>query len=87
MSTYSDRMLGRILKNLVAQYQPPANGRLELLARALNTPRRKHNFSIIIPRTQFNDYPFHSTHANEWSPIQLTWFFEQSLNAGIRARA
>jgi hypothetical protein len=87
MSTYSDRMLARILKNWVAQHQPPANGRARLLAKAENTSQRKYNFSIIIPRTQFNDYPIHSTHANEWAPIQLTWFFEQSLNAGIRARA
>jgi hypothetical protein len=85
MSIHSDRMLGRILKNWVAQYQPPANGRLELLARAENTPRRKHNFTIIIPRTQFNDYPIHST--NEWSQSLCSWFFAQSIHEGIRTRA
>jgi hypothetical protein len=86
MRVYSDTVVGRILKNWVAQYQPPANGRVQLLSKASTVRRRKYNLSALIPRTQFNDYPIHSNNANEWTPIQFTWFFEQSFNAGFQAR-
>ena len=86
MRTNADTVLSRILKNWVAQYQPPANARAQLLSKACNAHRKKYNLSAIIPRTQFNDYPIHSTSANEWTPIQFTWFFEQSFTAGFQAR-
>jgi hypothetical protein len=83
---YSDNALGKILKNWSAQYRPPANSRSRLLSKAAYTPRRRFNLSALIPRTQYNDYPIHTTNANEWTPMQLTWFFEQSFNAGFQAR-
>lgn len=86
MRTYSDTVFSRILKSWVAQHQPPADGRAQLLAKAASLPRKKFRLSALIPRTQFNDYPFHSTNANEWSPVQFTWFFEQSFTAGFQAR-
>jgi hypothetical protein len=86
MRTVSDTALRRILKNWVAQHQPPSDGRSKLLSKAAYVPRRKFSLSAIIPRTQFNDYPIHSTNANEWTPIQFTWFFEQSFNAGFQVR-
>lgn len=86
MRTYSDTAFSRILKNWVAQHQPPVDGRLRLLSRAAYVPRRKFSLSALIPRTQFNDYPIHSNNANEGTPIQFTWFFEQSFNAGFKAR-
>ena len=86
MHTYSDTAFARILKNWAAQHQPPANGRSQLLEAAASLPRRKFRLSALIPRTQFNDYPIHSTNANEWTPVQFTWFFEQSFNAGFQAR-
>jgi hypothetical protein len=84
MRTYSDTVFSRILKNWVAQHQPPANGRGQLLSKASNVQRKKLNLSAIIPRTQFNDYPIHST--NEWSQTLFTWFFAQSIHTGIHAR-
>ncbi len=86
MSTYSDSMIGRILKNWAAQHQPPLDSRSRLLSMAADFPQRKFRLSALIPRTQFNDFPIHSTNANEWTTIQFTWFFEQSFNAGLQAR-
>ena len=86
MRTYSDTAFSRILKNWVAQHQPPLDGRLRLLSRAAYVLPKKFSLSALIPRTQFNDYPIHSTNANEGTPTQFTWFFEQSFNAGFQAR-
>jgi hypothetical protein len=86
MRAYSDTVLSKILKNWVAQRQPPVNGRLKLLESAASFPRRRFRLSALIPRTQFNDYPIHTTNANEWTTVQFTWFFEQSFNAGFQAR-
>ncbi len=67
MRTYSDTVFSKILKNWAALHQPPTNGRSQLLARAASFPRRRFRLSALIPRTQFNDYPIHTTNANEWT--------------------
>jgi hypothetical protein len=81
-----DSTLSRILKNWVSKHQPPAHGRASLLLKASATPRKRYNFSALIPRTQFNDYPMHSGNANEWAPTKFTWLFEQSFQSCIQAR-
>jgi len=86
MDSNFDRMLSRIMKNWVAQHQAPAYSRARLLLMAAYSPRKKHNFSALIPRTQFNDYPIHSGNGNEWVPVMFTWLFEQSFNSCIKAR-
>jgi hypothetical protein len=84
MSMYSDNALGRILKNWVAEHQPPNDGRARLLAQAAVVQRKKRDWPFIIPRPQFNDYPLHSN--NEWSQSLCSWFFAQSMNASVQAR-
>jgi len=86
MNTNIDTALSRVLKNWVARYQPPAYGRARLLLQAAYTPHKRHNFSALIPRTEFNDYPIPGSNANEWAPAMFTWFFEQSFQTGIQAR-
>jgi hypothetical protein len=86
MSAYSDKILARVLKNWVANQQPPSDGRSKLLAKAASIPRRRFSLSALIPRTQFNDYPMQFTNGNELRPIQFTWYFEQTFTAGFQAR-
>jgi len=81
-----DSTISRILKNWVSRHQPPAYGRARLLLAAADTPRKKHNFLALIPRTEFNDYPIPGSNGNEWAPAMFTWFFEQSFQTGIQAR-
>ncbi len=85
MSAYSDNGLARILKNWVAEKQPPADGRARLLAQAVKEQRKRYDLCALIPRNQFNDYPIQ--YNNEWSQTIFSWFFAQSINAGVRARA
>ena len=86
MSAYSDTVFSKILKNWAARYQPPTNGRSQLLASAAGCPHRRFKFSALIPRTDFNDYPIRASNANEWTTVQFTWAFEQSFTAGFQAR-
>ncbi len=86
MDNNTDITLKRILKNWVSQYQPPANGRARLLSQAANKPQKGFRFLALIPRTQFNDYPIHSTNTQEWTPGMFTWFFEQSFTTFLQAR-
>jgi hypothetical protein len=84
MSAYSDKALGRILKNWAAEHQPPADGRAQLLSQAAVVQRKKFGLTFIIPRPQFNDYPMHST--GEWSQTLFSYFFAQSIHANLQAR-
>jgi hypothetical protein len=81
---YSDNTLGRSLKNWVAEYKPPDDGRSKLLSQAAEVQKKKHDFRFLIPRTQFNEFPVHST--NEWSQSLFSFFFAQSIHASIQAR-
>jgi hypothetical protein len=81
---YSDNGLAKILKNWAIEHKPPANGRAQLLSQAAIIQHRKHDFSFLIPRPQFNDYPIHSN--NEWSQSLCSWFFAQSIHASVQTR-
>jgi hypothetical protein len=86
MNKNTDVILGRILKNWVSQHQPPAYGRAQLLSQASITPRKRFNFSALIPRTDFNDCPIRGINTNEWAPAMFTWVFEKSFTTCMQAR-
>jgi hypothetical protein len=86
MNPNTDTILSRILKNWVSQHQPPTYGRARLLAIVAITPRKKYNFSALIPRTEFNDCPIRGSNTNEWAPAMFTWFFEKSFTTCMQAR-
>lgn len=81
---YSDNSLGKILKSWTSEYKPPDNGREKLLLQASAVEKKRRHFSFLIPRTQFNEYPLHST--NEWSQPLFSFFFAQSMHASVQAR-
>lgn len=81
---YSDNALGKILKNWAAEIKPPMDGRSQLLAQASVVQKKKFSLSFLIPRSQFNDYPLHTT--NEWSQSLTSFFFAQSIHASVQAR-
>jgi hypothetical protein len=84
MSMYSDNAFGKLLKNWVAEHKLPENGRARLLSQASIAQQKKADRSIIT-KPQFGYYRYNGP--NEWSQTLYTWFFSQSIHAGIYARA
>jgi hypothetical protein len=81
---YSDNALSKILKSWTAEFKPPDNGKEKLLLQASAFEKKRRHFSLLIPRTQFNEYPLQIT--NEWSQPLFSFFFAQSMHASLQAR-
>lgn len=84
MSLYSDNSFGRLLKNWAAVHQLPENGRARLLSQAGIVQRKKVDHSFLLTKPQYYEYRYNRP--NEWSQTLYTWFFSQSIHAGIHAR-
>lgn len=84
MRNYSDAVYRSILKNWVAQRQPPANGRARLLWEAGRPSGNKIDFSILFFCPQHKSYP--SSNSNDWKQTLFTWVTENSILFGIQAR-
>jgi hypothetical protein len=84
MSMYSDTSFGKMLKNWATEHQLPENGRARLLSQASILHQKKDDHSLI-SNPQYGYYRYNGP--NEWSQTLYTWFFSQSIHAGIYARA
>ena len=82
---YSDEAFKKLLKNWAAQQKPPTNRREHLITKAAITQHKNQDHFSFSAKPPYNDYVYGNN--SQWSQTLYTWFFTQSIHAGIHARA